>query len=135
MVLILVLQMLQRVARFLEDLVLPHLELAAEIVALPLVHERLFTGRPLTVKAVMGLLRQRMAVLFGDALLLFFLPQHSPQLRAPSVPARQAYSRRLRGRQLRSRSSTHHGKCVVWQRLMSENAGQAALWWPDCGMP
>src|ERR1043165_443126 len=86
MVLVLVLEMLQGVPRLPQDLVLPDLQLGAEVLALPLVHERLFVGRPVAVEAIMGLLGQVMTVLLGHALLLFLLPQHSPQLRAPRCP-------------------------------------------------
>src|ERR1044072_4694673 len=90
MVLVLVLQVLQRIARFPQDLVLPHLQLGAEILALPLVHERLSVGRPITVQAVEGLLGQRMAVFLGHALLLFFLPQHPTATPCTATPSPRA---------------------------------------------
>src|SRR5262249_31623219 len=47
---VLFLQRLQRDFRLAEDLVLPGQELGAEIVALPLVHERLFFSRPVVLQ-------------------------------------------------------------------------------------
>ena len=49
-ILVLVLQVLQRVARLFQDVVLPDEQLGAEIVALPLIHEGFFVGGPVAVR-------------------------------------------------------------------------------------
>src|SRR5689334_9878819 len=46
MVLVLVLKMLERLLGFLQDVLAPREQLAAEVLPLALVHERLFLGRP-----------------------------------------------------------------------------------------
>jgi hypothetical protein len=51
---VLFLQGLQRDARFPEDLVLPGQQLGAEIIALPVVHERLFFGRSIVLQLFQG---------------------------------------------------------------------------------
>ena len=47
---VLFLQRLQRDLRFAEDFILPGQQLGAEIVALPLIHERLFFSRPVVLQ-------------------------------------------------------------------------------------
>src|SRR5262249_25458486 len=54
MVLILLLQVLEGVARLPEDLVAPHEQPLAEVVPLALVHERLFVGRPVVFIFIPG---------------------------------------------------------------------------------
>src|SRR5215218_7724920 len=51
---ILVLQMLQGVLGLFEDVFPPNRELLAEILLLPLIHERLFLGRPVILALVLG---------------------------------------------------------------------------------
>ena len=51
---VLVLQMLEGLLGFLQDFFLPGVQLCAEIVPLPLVHERLFVGRPVGLGLVLG---------------------------------------------------------------------------------
>src|ERR1700731_3172115 len=51
---VLLLERLQRDLRFPQDLVLPGQELGAEIIALALVHERLFFGRSIVLQLFQG---------------------------------------------------------------------------------
>ena len=86
MVLVLVLKVLQCVARFFQDFVLPDEQLGAEIFALALVHERLFLGRPVAVEAMPVLLSRPRRGFFRRPGLLFFLPQH-PTATPSTAPA------------------------------------------------
>src|SRR3954471_21408162 len=95
MVLVLVLQVLQGVARLFEDLVLPHQELGAEIFALALAHEGLFVGWAIAVQAANCLLRQLMAIFLGHTLLLLFLPQHPSTTPCTAIGQRVFPARRL----------------------------------------
>src|ERR1700681_3384425 len=70
MVLILALQMLQRLFRLFEDFVLPDEQLAAEILLLAFVHERLFVGWPIAIILV----QQRY-----DAVLVLLQTHGTPQ--------------------------------------------------------
>src|SRR5262245_44127656 len=65
MILILVLQMLQRLLGLLQNVVLPVEQLLAEVLALALVHEWLFVGRPVILVRQTGV-----PILGGGALLL-----------------------------------------------------------------
>src|SRR5262245_47759899 len=65
MILILILKMLQRLLRFLQDILFPVEQLLAEVLPLPLVHEGLLVGRPVVLVRRTG-----MPVLDGGALLL-----------------------------------------------------------------
>jgi hypothetical protein len=86
MVLILVLKMLERVLGFLQDLVLPGEQLGAEVLALSVIHKRLFFGRPVAVQAKLVFFGRPGSVLVRRPRLLFLLPQHPAATPSTATP-------------------------------------------------
>ncbi len=88
MILALVLEMLQRLLRLLEDLLAPIEQFEPEIFALPFVHERLFVGRTVNPHQVRGRFRD-LAVFVGlfDRAAVFALYQLHESLLPPSREA------------------------------------------------